>query len=311
MRKIISICLIVMVSPSIGSAQLNLNNRLMDIMQSQNNENRRKRYPVDLYQISNPFVYEAVLSTAAMIPRDRLIMVDGGGMIEQNPTQRTKSCRMSIYQKKFGQGSSANCAGFLVGGDLIATAGHCLLNRDLREACANDAWVFGYAVTHIEDDPYLVDANDVYYCREVIHAVNDPYGRDFALIRLDRPVEGRSPLRIRRNGEVPSRAQLVAIGFPDGLPAKITPAGGVHTNISSSEFMFSADLEIFKGNSGGPVIDIDTGLVEGITSSIGVGDLNATSFNSKRHCLEISTTERTTEVNRAVNLWSILDIENF
>jgi hypothetical protein len=53
------------------------------------------------------------------------------------------------------------------------------------------------------------------------------------------------------------------MGYPKGLPLKFTLHGFVH-GVPTAAGMFATDLAVFSGNSGGPVISHETGLIEGI-----------------------------------------------
>ena len=224
----------------------------------------------DLYETTDPVLQRGALATAAMIPKE-LIHTDEGSTnatIGSRGRGRIRFCPLERFFQYHGQKSSATCSGFLIGSDLLMTAGHCY-GENPEEKCASHAWLFDYAVKSPTDDPYTTTSDNIYHCQKVVHIVDEgpvPSGRDVALVRLDRPVEGRAPLRVNSNGAVTNDARLVAIGFPGGLPLKITSVGTVTERDS---FYFYADLDVFPGNSGGPVINVDTGLVKGIASSFG------------------------------------------
>ena len=84
---------------------------------------------------------------------------------------------------------------FLVGPDLLVTAGHCVTSQ---RNCESFSWVFDYNVK--SDDQSLdfsVDASSVYKCSKIIGKILvEQQKNDFALIRLDREVTDRTPLRI-------------------------------------------------------------------------------------------------------------------
>ena len=201
---------------------------------------------VDIYDLSvaSPLVREAASSTAAMIPiKDLHDSEDGRIEIGYTPNfgrDLFLACPLFHYWYR-ERLRSAECTGFLTGRDLLMTAGHCL-QGDAEDVCASYSWVFNYTSASIEDTSMVVDIEDVYGCKEVVSidypettATNnlyqlesllknpDQYGRDFAFIRLDRPVEGKAPLRVRRSGKVGDGARLVAIGHPQGLPTKVSP----------------------------------------------------------------------------------------
>lgn len=162
------------------------------------------------------------------------------------------------------------CTGFLAAPDVIVTAGHCIE----REAdCKNFVWVFDY----VEGTERLKNSN-VYGCKEIIGQslkANNFTLKDYAVIRLDRKVEGREPLPIRMKGRPNWGEDLLVIGHPLGLPLKISDNAEVKMgnllgifkpirNLIRKRDFFMASLDAFVGNSGSPVFNKETGLVEGI-----------------------------------------------
>ena len=134
--------------------------------------------------------------------------------------------------------------------------------------CKNWRWVFDYKVSNKYKIGRRIQIphNNIYKCTEIIARKWDqksPY-RDFALIKLDRAVTDREPLKIRRSGAVKVNDPLVVIGYPSGLPLKFARGGRV-LNIDHKYF-FSSTVDAFVGNSGSVVINEETGLVEGILS---------------------------------------------
>jgi len=85
---------------------------------------------------------------------------------------------------------------------------------------------------------------------------------DWALIRLDREVLNHAPLVTRRTGKIPDNRDLAIIGHTLGLPRKYADNAWVQENTSPGSFQ--ANLDTFIGNSGSPVINIDTYEVEGL-----------------------------------------------
>lgn len=158
--------------------------------------------------------------------------------------------------------SNAFCSGFLIAPDIIVTAGHCISNQFM---CDDHRWVFDYRQDLMPsgNDKAEISTKNIYKCKEIIKSSLNPKTKmDYAIIRLDRPVTDRSPLKIRTKGKVPSSATLVAIGHPSGIPTIITPGGKVREN--ENPVYFTTTLDTFGGNSGSAVINEKTGLVEGI-----------------------------------------------
>ena len=159
------------------------------------------------------------------------------------------------------QPSGPFCSGSLVGEDMILTAGHCATNQ---ADCDNMKIVFGFALKSSgASAPAEIKPGEVYSCKEVISTfeTEQPDHFDYALIRLDRKVSGHKPLAINRERNIKEGDKLLVIGHPKGLPLKIA-GGGVVRNAAPIGY-FVTDLDTFGGNSGSPVFNAETGLIEG------------------------------------------------
>src|SRR5690606_7912461 len=93
-------------------------------------------------------------------------------------------------QRFAAQVTPGSCSGFLVGPDVLVTAGHCVSNQ---KKCEDKFWVFGF--TREEAADLTLSGENVYKCSQVLYQVlNQGDKNDYAVIKLDRPVEGREPL---------------------------------------------------------------------------------------------------------------------
>ena len=179
------------------------------------------------------------------------------GTVEGGTTRRLCSAAANR-----GQQAGGTCTAFLVGPDLLVTAGHCLTSTN----CSARQVVFGFqADPDGSNEVTRVPDRNVYACTSVV-ARSDTGGgltqNDWAVFRVDRKVVGRSPLPIRR-GSVPAvGVELIAAGHPRGLPLKVSSNGFVETNGGSKKF--ETDLDMYGGNSGSPVLDLRTLVVQGI-----------------------------------------------
>lgn len=198
-------------------------------------------------------------STAAMIQSHRLMQL--GDYIFLPPTSLSDTMNVCPSERFADQPAPAMCTGFLVGPDLLVTAGHCVLND---EVCSDRSWVFDFAVNESTGRAdVLVDKNKVYNCKKVIESkLNMVDFEDYSLIQLDRVVEGRTPLKYRSENSIDSFADIFVIGHPSGLPSK--HAGGASVVWNFSKHYFKTDLDTFGGNSGSAVFNEATNVVEGI-----------------------------------------------
>ena len=169
------------------------------------------------------------------------------------------------------QPTGAFCSGSLVGPDLVMTAGHCI---ETPEECAGTKVIFGFAIDKAGGSaPSTLPATQVYSCKSIVTRLltgepgspvppGQKYGPDYALIRLDRPVTDHKPLRVNKGQQLKNGDPMLVIGHPVGLPLKV--AGGSTIRDASLTGYFVTDLDTFGGNSGSPVFNAVTRLVEGI-----------------------------------------------
>ena len=172
-----------------------------------------------------------------------------------------------------------NCSGFLVAPDVILTAGHCFSSKE----CETYDWVFNYKAAKIGDNTVTVSERNVYHCKEIIAFQNPNLHatrKDFAVIKLDRPVAGVAPLKVA--ARTPGLGtSLVLIGHPSGLPQKIADGASVKRIIPTG---FFANVDAFGGNSGSAVFNDRTGEVVGIL----VNGADDYTLDSENACMRVA-----------------------
>jgi V8-like Glu-specific endopeptidase len=222
-------------------------------------DNRR-----DVFETSNALHLKLAKSTAAMVEKTKMTKSMSINSFDLQGTRTLERGLNICSSEKFSQQPlAATCSGFLVGNDTIVTAGHCYKSFDLPEnVCKNFSWVFDYNMKSDAHDPTKsISIANIYHCKSVVKAVLDNQ-MDYAIIKLDRPVVGREPLKFRTSGKIDANAPLMVIGHPSGLPTKISDGARVTRNDEPTRF--SSTLDTFQGNSGSAVFNSQTGLVEGI-----------------------------------------------
>eukprot|EP00850_Spirogloea_muscicola_P015322 SM000116S24243 [mRNA] locus=s116:270917:285065:- [translate_table: standard] len=137
-------------------------------------------------------------ATVALVPQSRLApATPGGPYIYDRTTDLVSRFQYCQDQRFADQVSLADCSGFLVAPDLVATAGHCLHaanNCTLHPSADPFLIVFGFAITStdlLEADGSVgtIAAVNVYACAEVVQRVSDTNGQsprmpiDYAIIR--------------------------------------------------------------------------------------------------------------------------------
>ena len=218
----------------------------------------------DIYEVRSSLHKELAKSTAGMINIGHFAKSSRANHFDLKLTTSLERGANVCASEAFSEQHTApTCTGFLVGPDTIVTAGHCYKSFDTPEnVCKNFAWVFDYNMKSKTHNPNRdIPIQNVYVCKKVV-AAELTESMDYAVIKLDRPVVGRKPLKFRTSGKISSSASLVVIGHPTGLPTKVSPGGKVTRNSEATRF--STTLDTFHGNSGSAVFDASTGLVEGI-----------------------------------------------
>jgi len=170
------------------------------------------------------------------------------------------------------QPAAAGCSGTLIGPDLVLTAGHCVG----QDSCDGTLLVFDY-FERADGVLETISAADAYPCVEVVSwALSD--GLDFAVLRLDRPVDdSRRPVPMRlEDTPLTIGEPLTVVGFGSGIPAKIDSGGVVTDPRAGSLDYFQATLDTFGGNSGSGVFNRELELVgilvRGLTDYVRDGD---------------------------------------
>lgn len=145
----------------------------------------------------------------------------------------------------------SNCTAFLIAPDLILTANHCIKEK---KDCLKNMWILDY-----DKSQSTFSKDKIVYCKEI---VDSNASSDYALIRLTKSIPDRAPLKLRRAGKLNPAADFFVIGHPLGLPKISADQAVLRGNLLNKTFTINSDT--YSGNSGSPVIDSKTSLVEGI-----------------------------------------------
>jgi hypothetical protein len=212
----------------------------------------------DLYQVTATKVKAAARSVVALVKKEDLkLQADGSHALA---TQPFRDAYQLCASEPFGaQPLGCFCSGFLVAPDVVATAGHCVKSKaDL----AKMRFVFDFRMLGAGQARTRFEADDVYAGKALLGRELAGDGSDWALVRLDREVVGRAPVKVRSTGKVTAGQSLFVIGHPCGLPQKYAPGAKVRDNAPAKFFV--ANLDTYGGNSGSPVFNAGNQTVEGI-----------------------------------------------
>ncbi len=214
----------------------------------------------------------------SQLAEDRFEEVEGGLVI--NPIALNEKYPNLCESARFAHSPTfSKCTAFLVGPDLLLTAGHCVNNQN---ECEQRRWVLSQKIKGEEGE--FISSEEVIKCHRLLdHKKNTASQNDYALIRIKEAPSLPAPFIFSKKNpfkESQRKRNLYVLGHPSGLP--LIHSGQAHIIDDSSKFIFLINSDTFGGNSGGPVIDQESGEVFGILTN---GDLDY-KLNPDKGCLE-------------------------
>ena len=202
------------------------------------------------------------------VARSSVALVDRGSLEKLNDYtyasnggelgERKNLCPSERYREQL---TTAFCSGVLVEKNKILTAGHCMRNW---ASCSETQFVFNYERRSPHDKDPLIPAKNIYSCRRVLSIVADPSVEDYALVELDRDVEGITPQKLDFTATASAGEVVYTFGYPSGISKKY--ARGVMKTPPRRNYIRAA-LDVFGGNSGSPVYSQNTHKLIGIVTN--------------------------------------------
>jgi S1-C subfamily serine protease len=222
----------------------------------------------DVYQLSNSNhedMYRKLVNSTVILTTKNQINKNTSGSWDLYVNAFRHKGLPPCSQERFGnQKTGGFCSGFLVGKDVIITAGHCGKTEDDIQ---NTVYIFGFQATSETDTGTTsFHDNQVYFGKELIaHDLSDT--GDFAIVRVDRPVTSpdAEALTFSTSDNPTIGSNLGVIGYPSGLPVKIA-FGDETILIRDKDPWLISNLDTYGGNSGSAVFN-NHGQVVGILVS--------------------------------------------
>lgn len=211
----------------------------------------------DFFEFKSDAKVRELANSVAALFFDTDVVDNGDGTSTLRTRPLGQARRLCPTERFFDQPIGAFCTGFLVGADLIATAGHCANAGNVTTIL----FVFGFRMEDANNPVTRIPNKDIYRGKAVLGREEQGSGPDWGLIKLDRSVTDRAVLKVRRTGRIADTAAVSVIGHPSGLPVKYADGANVRDNTPTAFFV--ANLDTYGGNSGSPVFGADR-VVEGI-----------------------------------------------
>lgn len=229
----------------------------------------------EFYEVKNEKVKNLSLATVALFYEFSLNPINNlETLFEIDEKTLKKSENLCSTENYLTQPAGAFCSGFLIAPDLIMTAGHCIIDQ---WDCEGIKFVFDYKVFTEEQKQITIPKKSIYSCKDLI-AQEQNAELDYSIIKLDRAVTDRKALALRTTGEIKKHTAVFLMGYPAGIPLKITQNGAKVSEVENTYFL--ANLDAFSSNSGSPVLNSKTHEVEGILVR-GESDYK---YNSQNSC---------------------------
>lgn len=218
----------------------------------------------EVYEVTDPKVKNDATKVVALIEK-KFIQSVSATEVQLNPGSKLSvfynlCLTGNLDNRFFDQGVIAKCTGVAVGKNKILTAGHCLNETNF----SNFVFVFDVVADPATHQVVRkIDRSKIYEITSVTAIQGNPFVNDFRVATVSGPPIPDSRIaKPRLTGKIALKEQVHVIGTPSGLPLKVADSAIVFFNDQAALFKINSDT--YKGNSGSPVFNSKTHVLEGI-----------------------------------------------
>lgn len=133
-----------------------------------------------------------------------------------------------------------DCSGILIGPKKLLLPGNCITDH----YCKNDLYYFMFSYHLASSTPLDVMRSKKYFykCEKLLQRAWDPNSAaSYAIIELDKVVEGVTPVKLATHDDIDMKDELIAMGHPDGMPLKVA-ADAYVADQNKTHFTVSSDI---------------------------------------------------------------------
>lgn len=184
---------------------------------------------------------------------------------------RNSKTRFNSCFKKSNKLAVGDCSGVLISPDSLLTAKHCVQKHE--NFCKNYHVVFDFNKINQDLDISTLD-NKIFYSKKIFELNKNIFNcekvsynsdnTDIAIIKLKKSPEGRKILKLSKAKNLDNNDSHF-FGSSLGGPVEISSTAIFYSRLKNGESLYHN--KVFRGSSGGPLINLKTSEIQGIISS--------------------------------------------
>ncbi len=217
----------------------------------------------------NTFGFDVLSSIGTLVKKDNFKQIENLEkyiLFGKNSKTRFNSCF-----KKANELSVGDCSGVLIAPDRLLTAKHCV-QKD-PSFCDNYHVVFDFNKINQDLEISTLD-NKIFYSKKIFKLNENIFNcksvayksdsTDIAIITLKKATSNRKFLKVTKSRNL-SNNNSRFFGSALGGPVEISTTAIFYSNLNNGESLYHN--KVFRGSSGGPLINLKTNEIQGIVSS--------------------------------------------